>query len=55
MFAKYEYGVPEVLEPDKCHEWKWVKLSDIPKPQFRPLESLLATGFDDESILSYFK
>lgn len=27
-------GDPEVMEPEKCEEWRWVSLSDIPSPLF---------------------
>jgi 8-oxo-dGTP diphosphatase len=54
MIAKYETGEPQVREPDKCLEWKWRNLSDIPKPLFKPLENLLTSGFNTEKLLSYF-
>jgi hypothetical protein len=37
---------PEVTEPDKCYEWKWVPFSDIPQPWFSPLRNLLESGFE---------
>lgn len=27
-------GKPKRVEPDKCEEWRWVDLDDIPKPVF---------------------
>ena len=55
LISKFETGEPKVLEPDKCAEWIWMKLSEIPKPQFKPLENLLLDGFNTEKLLSYFK
>jgi len=28
------YGEPEVMEPDKCVEWRWFPLDDLPSPLF---------------------
>lgn len=27
-------GKLEIKEPDKCEEWRWCKISEIPEPQF---------------------
>ena len=53
LIAKYENGDPQVLEPDKCCEWKWVQLNEIPEPKFKPLETLLKNGFNTEKLLSF--
>lgn len=34
-------GEPQVTEPDKCKQWKWFKLDELPKPLFLPLTNLL--------------
>jgi hypothetical protein len=44
---------PQVTEPDKCYEWKWVPFSDIPKPWFSPLQTLLESGFEPSADKSY--
>lgn len=30
-------GTPRVLEPDKCKEWRWFDVNDLPTPLFDPL------------------
>lgn len=30
-------GVPEVMEPDKCEEWRWFHLDELPSPLFPKL------------------
>lgn len=32
---------PQLKEPDKCKQWKWCKLDDLPSPLFLPLTNLL--------------
>ncbi len=34
-------GDPQVLEPDKCSEWKWFDWDNLPSPLFLPLSNLL--------------
>ena len=34
-------GEPQVTEPDKCKQWKWCRLDDLPEPLFLPLINLL--------------
>jgi len=31
MLAKYKGGEPKVAEPDKCKEWQWFSLDDLPE------------------------
>lgn len=38
---KYE-GEPKVLEPDKCAEWKWFDLDNLPENLMLPLKNFLA-------------
>ncbi|UQV20108.1 nucleotide triphosphate diphosphatase NUDT15 [Vibrio sp. J383] len=35
-------GEPQVAEPDKCKQWKWFKLDELPEPLFLPLTNLLS-------------
>ena len=44
--AESPQGTPLLLEPSKCAEWSWFAWHALPRPLFRPLESLLQTGFD---------
>jgi len=34
-------GIPEVLEPAKCHDWGWYDWDELPSPLFLPMESFL--------------
>lgn len=34
-------GAPKVTEPNKCLQWKWCSLDDLPQPLFLPLENFL--------------
>ena len=52
VVSQYEYGTPELKEPEKCHEWSWFSWNDLPEPRFLPLENLLKQGFDPESRIS---
>lgn len=36
-----ETETPEVKEPEKCAEWRWVPTDDLPRPLFEPIEALL--------------
>lgn len=44
VFAKEFSGQPKVLEPEKCAEWRYFPISDLPHPLFLPLESMLSSG-----------
>jgi 8-oxo-dGTP diphosphatase len=41
MFAEWAEGDPEVMEPDKCTEWKWFDIDDLPSPLFVTVERVL--------------
>lgn len=34
MLADWKSGEPQVLEPDKCEEWKWFDMDNIPENIF---------------------
>lgn len=36
---------PVVREPNKCEEWRWVNVNDLPQPLFAPIEKLLQLGY----------
>lgn len=40
VIASCTDGEPQVTEPDKCKQWKWCKLDDLPQPLFLPLTHL---------------
>lgn len=49
VIATCEPGEPALLEPDKCSGWQWFAWSELPKPLFQPLATLVASGFDPTS------
>lgn len=46
MVATVDIGEPEILEPEKCLEWRWCDWHDMPRPLFIPIENLLQQNFD---------
>lgn len=40
MIADYISGEPAVLEPDKCEQWQWFSLHELPQPLFLTLINL---------------
>lgn len=41
VLALCDSGEPQVTEPDKCKQWLWCKLNNLPEPLFLPLSNLL--------------
>jgi len=41
VVASCKTGEPQVAEPDKCKQWKWCRLEELPHPLFLPLINLL--------------
>lgn len=35
-------GEPEVMEPDKCEEWKWFSIHELPTPLFATVPKIIA-------------
>jgi uncharacterized protein (TIGR00730 family) len=44
-------GKPQRREPDKFDGWSWHPWDDLPQPLFRPVASLLATGWHPSTTL----
>ena len=42
LAEKYS-GTIQCMEPDRCYEWKFFPLTDLPKPLFKPHEKILKT------------
>ena len=45
VFATAPEGVPAVMEPEKCAEWRWCEWDAIPTPRFLPITHLLELGY----------
>ena len=41
VIASCDESEPQIMEPDKCKQWKWCKLDEVPEPLFLPLINLL--------------
>ncbi|BBL90510.1 NUDIX domain-containing protein [Vibrio rotiferianus] len=41
VIAACDSGEPQVTEPDKCKQWQWFELNNLPEPLFLPLGNLL--------------
>lgn len=35
--AEWKEGVPKIMEPEKCEEWGWYSLEELPEPLFKTL------------------
>jgi 8-oxo-dGTP diphosphatase len=46
VIAEKFSGIPKVMEPDKCLEWRWVEWDKMPEPRFLPITNLLKQGFN---------
>ncbi len=44
MIADYIHGEAELIEPEKCEEWRWFEWDKLPKPLFLPLENFVKLG-----------
>jgi 8-oxo-dGTP diphosphatase len=46
LFYKGDWaeGTPEILEKEKCLEWRWADPQNLPQPLFKPIASLLKQG-----------
>ena len=45
VLATAPVGQPQVMEPEKCAEWRWCDWDALPEPRFLSIEHLLATGY----------
>jgi 8-oxo-dGTP diphosphatase len=45
MVADYAGGEPEILEPEKCTEWKWFPWAELPDNLFLPIAHAVEAGF----------
>ena len=47
--GSYNCGEPKVMEPEKCKEWKWVSLDNLPENLFEGTE-LVINNFKRKTI-----
>jgi len=38
-------GEPELVEPEKCSEWRFFAWDEIPTPRLRGIDELIASGY----------
>jgi len=41
----WESGEPELLEPEKCEEWRWFAWNELPEPLFLPMQNHIKQGY----------
>jgi 8-oxo-dGTP diphosphatase len=46
LTADWVSGEPQLLEPDKMKEWRWVEWGQFPDPLMKPVVSSLEQGLD---------
>jgi 8-oxo-dGTP diphosphatase len=46
VLADYAGGKPQVLEPGKCTEWRWVSWDNLPTPLLLPVRNLRKQKFN---------
>ncbi len=44
MIGEYIGGEPQLLEPEKCTEWRWFAFDALSSPLFLPVSNMLAHG-----------
>lgn len=45
MISQWKSGEPEILEPHKCLEWRWVDFDSLPEPLFLTWYQLFESDF----------
>jgi len=46
MVAEYLGGEAQIMEPDKCEQWKWFGKEEVPKELMKPIDNLISLGYD---------
>ncbi|CAH9051465.1 NADH pyrophosphatase [Pseudoalteromonas holothuriae] len=49
MLAYSDFGIAEVKEPNKCTQWQWCALDNLPSPLFLSLKHFLADNYEQLS------
>lgn len=45
VLCEVSSGKLQIMEPNKCLEWKWFSWSNLPKQLFLPIQNLVKQGF----------
>ena len=45
VLASAPEGLPQVMEPEKCAEWRWCAWDALPSPLFLSIQHLLELGY----------
>ncbi|MDO8521965.1 MAG: NUDIX hydrolase [bacterium] len=48
--ADWKAGEPQVLEPDKCEEWRWSRWDSLPQPLFISTRNLVDSGYNPFNV-----
>ena len=44
-------GIPQVMEPEKCAEWRWCPWGALPEPRFLSIQHLLELGYRPPGVV----
>jgi 8-oxo-dGTP diphosphatase len=44
-------GIPQVMEPEKCAEWRWCPWDALPDPRFLSIQHLLELGYRPPGVV----
>ena len=44
--ADWKEGAVQLMEPDKCEEWKWSRWDSLPQPLFTSTRNLIDSGYN---------
>lgn len=55
MVAFWLSGEPEVMEPDKCSEWQWFSVYDLPNPVFSTVKRVIDAAMHYRAVVVYDK
>lgn len=50
LVAKNVFGEPRIMEKNKCEEWKWFAIEDLPSPLFLPIKNLMMVTNNLENL-----
>ena len=50
VLAGHTMGQPVNREPNQCEGWEWFAWNQLPSPLFKPVQSLVASGFVPDGL-----